>query len=330
MLSGKNVGPQTEGESVSRMTGERGLSGNPIIPARGVCDPHIRIYGDRAYLYATHDKSPENRSFVMDDWWIWSSPDLVTWTHECTIRPENTYYGKPDSDCWAVDAIERDGRHFFYFSRGPREIGVMTADSPVGPWRDPLGRPLVTEGSVATEARDPGLFMDNDGEFYIVFGTWDFYIARLGDKMDVLAETPRKITIHNPEGPYGKGKTDDKPYLHKRDGIYYLSWGCFYGMSNNVYGPYECRGSIIREDNVAPELRYTSHSITYDRHGSFFEWRRQWYFICNEMGITQNAVFRDSSLSYVSYSPNGDIVPVHISREGVELPRRAAAIGWGT
>lgn len=257
----------------------------------------------------------------MDDWWIWSSPDLVNWTHECTIRPQDTYYGKPDSSCWAVDAIERDGKHYLYFSRGPREIGVIMADTPVGPWRDPLGRPVVAEASVATEARDPGLFMDDDGEFYMVFGTWDFYIARLGVEMTIFAELPRKVTIHNPEGPYGKGKTDDKPYLHKRNGIYYLSWGCFYGMSNSVYGPYECRGSIIHEDNVAPELRYKGHSITYDRHGSFFEWHDQWYFICNEMGITQNEFFRDSSISYVSYRSNGEITPILITRHGVTLPR---------
>jgi hypothetical protein len=71
---------------------------------------------------------------------------------------------------------------------------------------------------------------------------------------------------------------------------------------------------------VAPELRYNNPDITHDRHGSFFEWRKQWYFICNEMGVTQNGRFRDSSLSYVSYLPNGDIAPIHITREGVEAP----------
>lgn len=295
------------------------LSGNPIIPGRGVCDPHIRIFNDRAYLYATHDKEAGSTDFVMDDWWVWSSPDLVDWVHECTIRPEQTYYGRPDRSCWAVDAMARDGRYYLYFSRGPREIGVVQADSPVGPWRDPSGQPLIAEGSVATEARDPGLFLNEDGEAYIVFGTWDFYIARLKENMVSLAEVPRKITIHNPEGPYGTGKTDDKPYLHKRQGIYYLSWGCYYAMSSSVYGPYDCRGSIIIEENVAPSLHYRDFGITYDRHGSFFEWRNQWFFTCNEMGISQSSYFRDSSIAYVNYLPNGEIVPVRITTEGVGL-----------
>ena len=28
---------------------------NPIIPRMGVCDPHIHIFENRAYLYASHD-----------------------------------------------------------------------------------------------------------------------------------------------------------------------------------------------------------------------------------------------------------------------------------
>lgn len=61
-------------------------------------------------------------------------------------------------------------------------------------------------------------------------------------------------------------------------------------------------------------------AITMDRHGSFFEWRGQWYFICNEMGITQNSIFRDSSISCVDDLPNGDIRPIHITEDGVSLP----------
>ena len=52
---------------------------NPILPGLGVCDPHVRIINNRAYLYATHDRSLHNTHFIMDDWWIWSSPDLEHW-----------------------------------------------------------------------------------------------------------------------------------------------------------------------------------------------------------------------------------------------------------
>ena len=49
-----------------------------------------------------------------------------------------------------------------------------------------------------------------------------------------LAEKPKKIKIDNPRGPYNldglnkENPTDDKPYIHKYRGKFYLSWGCFY------------------------------------------------------------------------------------------------------
>jgi len=296
------------------------LSGNPILPGRGVCDPHVRIFGDKAYLYATHDLAPDSTRFVMTDWWIWSSADLVHWTHECTLRPEDTYIGPGFQSCWATDAAEKNGRYYWYFSEGSKRTGVVVAETPTGPWRDPLGRPLIGDGVVPVGAYDPGVFIDADGTPYLVFGVWDYYIARLNDDMISLAEAPRRITIHNPAGPYGPGKTDDKPYLHRRGGIYYLSWGCFYGMADRVYGPYACCGSIITEERVAPALRYQDQAITYDRHGSFFEWRKQWYFICNDMSQTRSRFFRDSALGYVSYRHDGAIEPIRLDTAGVGLP----------
>ncbi len=41
-------------------------AGNPVIPNKGVNDPHIHIFEGRAYLYATHDRSMENTRFAME------------------------------------------------------------------------------------------------------------------------------------------------------------------------------------------------------------------------------------------------------------------------
>jgi len=312
---------------------------NPVLQGRGVTDPHVRIFGDKAYLYATHDKSPDNKRFVMEDWWVWSSPDLIRWTHESTLRPADIHVGAGFASCWATDAAERNGRYYWYFSENAK-IGVVEGESPAGPWRDVLGRPMIGEGVVPVKAYDPGILLDDDGAAYIVFGVWDFYLARLAEDMVTLAEPPRKITIHNPEGPYGVGKTDDKPYLHRRGGVYYLSWGCYYGMSQNLCGPYECQGTLLREESISPELRYRPGSLTladwrgfagkdapvqiyderaisFDRHGSFFEWRGQWYFMCNDMSHTRNPFYRDSSIGRVFYRPDGRIEPVRLESAGV-------------
>jgi len=292
------------------------MAGNPIVPGIGLTDPHIVIYGNRAYLYATHDFSPDNKSFVMKDWWVWSSADLVHWQQAGTLRPEDTFIGKPFNDCWATFGISENGKYYWYFSAGPNEIGVVVADSPAGPWHDPLGGPLLPKGLTPTEQRDPDLMVDDDGQTYMVYGTFNYFIVRLNDDMTSLAEKPRPVQMDHPYGPYGAGKTDDKPSLHKRNGIYYLSWSSFYAMATNIYGPYSFKGSVIAPESVAPEFH--KGNIWHDRHGNFFTWHNQWFYACNDKSQPgRSEFFRDCCISYLHYRDNGEMAPVRLDRTGV-------------
>jgi hypothetical protein len=292
------------------------IAGNPILAGLGFTDPHVTVHGGRAYCFATHDFAPDNSTFIMKDWWLWSSRDLVHWEHESTLRPEETYLKRPFDDCWATFGVFRNGRWYWYLSCGPTEIGVVVADSPKGPWRDPLGKPLVPKGLTPTEQRDPDILIDDDGVAYMVFGTFDYYIARLGDDMVSLAEKPRRLHIDKPFGPYGAGRTDDKPSLHKRNGIYYLSWSSFYAMSESLYGPYVYKGSVIDPGLVAPEFQF--EHLHHDRHGNFFDWNGQGYYIFNDKSQPgRSGFFRDSCISYVHYRDNGEIAPIRLDRTGV-------------
>jgi hypothetical protein len=307
--------------------------GNPIIPGVGACDPQVRIYDGEVYLYATHDASAKSTTFTMNDWWVWHSSDLVNWERVSVLKPEQTYFKKPSSQCWATDAARRNGMYFFYFSMGPEDVGVVAGPTPAGPWHDPIGHALIAKGQVKTASRDPGIFQEADGTSYIVFGTFDYYIARLNEDMVSLAETPKLIEIQNPEGPYGKGRTDDKPFLHRRGDSYYLSWGCYYSISKSLYGPYLCKGSIIHQDRLdaefldpsnrtapqAPPAPYAPKDwLGFDRHGSFFELHGQWYFICNDQALPgSNTLFRNSVISYVRYKDSGEMDPIRLTAIGV-------------
>lgn len=324
------------------------MSGNPILQGRGVCDPHIRIFGDTAYLYATHDKGKENSWYTMNDWWIWSSKDLVNWKFESSLDPGDTYLGPDFNQCWATDAVQKNGKYYWYLSVSWTATAVVVSDSPTGPWSDPLGKPLIKQADVDGEcAHDPSILIEADGTAYIAVGAWNYYIAKLNDDMISLAEKPRKIIINNPQGVL-PNKTDDKPTLHKRNGIYYLSWGAYYAMSDNIYGPYDCKGPFIVEEKLDPEFKYSDlkikgfsdgkttglfrsiydhlhkkkRLITWDRHGSFFEWRGQWYFICNDVSHSRNTFFRDSVIAYVHYRDNGEIEPIRITKAGVSLAEK--------
>jgi hypothetical protein len=110
-----------------------------------------------------------------------------------------------------------------------------------------------------------GVFEDEDGDFYIIAGVFEYYVTKLNTDMVSLAETPKHITFTNHVyGPCGDGKTDDKPFLHKNNGIYYLSWGCFYATSSSVYGPYTMRGAVINTTLIAPAFRMNDTAVYAD------------------------------------------------------------------
>ncbi|WP_147676456.1 family 43 glycosylhydrolase [Algibacter pacificus] len=297
---------------------------NPIVPNQGLNDPHIHIFNDTAYVYASHDKSISNDKFIMEDWWIWSSPDLVNWTKRSVLKPKDTYINKVFSQCWATDAAYKNGKYYFYFSEGNEQTGVVVADTPVGPWKDVLKKPLLTSGLTPTHEYDMAVFQDN-GAHYIIFGVWNYYIAKLNEDMISLAEEPRKIEINNPRGPYnpdGKNKnmpTDDKPFMHKYNGKYYLSWGSFYAMSDNIYGPYNYKDTVIKEHSFAKGYQSPTwpNGFLQGRHGSFFEWHNQWYYIYCDISQTGNRYFRDSFISYVHYKENGEMATVRVDGVGV-------------
>lgn len=268
---------------------------NPIISGQGVCDPHVHIFNNRAYLYASHDAPNGDHGYNMYDWEIWSSDDLVTWEKESVVRPEETSMGASYA-CWAVDAAQKDGTYYLYVSNGTKETYVFQSDDPGKGFTDWLGHPILTENISRTRSYDPAVFTDDAGQSYIIFGTpvWaggdSYYIARLGEDMTSLAEAPRKIDLDD--------SADDKPFLHKHNGIYYLTWASFYAVSDNVYGPYRTRGNL---------------GLSYD-HGSFFEWNGQWFkaFTVNE---TINKMRRATGLAYIHYRANGDMCADMLIRE---------------
>ena len=300
---------------------------NPIVATGGMTDPFAVVYGDRLYIYATHDSLPNTKGFLMKDWWVWASTDLVNWCQVGTLHPEDTYLKRPFNECWGTSAAARNGRYYWYFSAGPTEIGVAESDAPAGPWHDPLGRPLIPKGLVNTDERDPSILMDDDGNAYIVLGTGNYYLARLNVDMISLAEKPQLIALDKRFGPYGEGFTDDKPSLHKRKGIYYLSWSSFYAMSTNIHGPYTFKGSVITTNGLAPEFRTgntgqdpicRNGNICFDRHGNFFTWHLQWYYTCNDHSQPgRGEFFRDSVMSYVHYRDNGEMAPIRLDLIGV-------------
>lgn len=278
------------------------FAGNPIVKNFGMADPHAYIFNGKVYLFTTRDAVKDAKDFIMPDWHIWSSTDLVNWKHERTIEPKDTYMGE-SAFCWATETVYKDGKYYFYFSNGNKDTGVMVADKPEGPYKDVLKKPFLPRTLTPGKEYDPTVWVDDNGKAYIIFGHYredssnlNYYIAKLNDDMVSLAETPRVIEI---KGDINVLKGNDKPNVHKYNGLYYLSAGMHYATSDDIYGPYTRRGN-------SGNNKYGMDSRA---HGNYFKWNNQWFNTwCHFHLGKENGRFRESYITYLHYRKNGEMV----------------------
>ncbi len=179
---------------------------NPISPNIFCADPTGIEYNGRLYVYGTNDQQQyeavgddgKNSYEHIKSLVMYSTDDMVNWRYEGLINVGEIAPWIYNS--WApsiVSRVENDGlTHFYlYFSNSGAGVGVLTATSPVGPWSDPLGEPLIYQNMPGLENSpapfDPGVCIDDNGVGWITFGGGRgeeamplvSKIARLGDDL---------------------------------------------------------------------------------------------------------------------------------------------------
>lgn len=155
---------------------------NPIIQTNYTADPAPMVYNDRVYLYTSHDEDGSTW-FTMNDWKCYSSSDMVNWTDHGSVLHFNEFRWAR-GDAWAGQCVERNGKFYFYVpinkKNGGMAVGVAVSDSPLGPFKDPLGHPLVETG---TGDIDPTVFIDDDGQAYLYWGNPYLWYVKLNEDM---------------------------------------------------------------------------------------------------------------------------------------------------
>lgn len=118
----------------------------------------------------------------MNDWKLYTTSDMVNWTdHGTVLKYSDFSWAK--GDAWAAQCIERDGRFYMYvpvINQENNSPAVGVADSPYGPFYDPLDKPLV---QTKTGDIDPTVFIDDDGQAYLCWGNPNCYYVKLNEDM---------------------------------------------------------------------------------------------------------------------------------------------------
>ncbi|HEX3077000.1 MAG TPA: glycoside hydrolase family 43 protein [Lachnospiraceae bacterium] len=324
---------------------------NPLITQRLGADPYAIVYNGRVYIYMTGDvveydadgKGKANSYGKIDTLNVISSSDLVNWTdHGKIYAAGRRGAAKWGNNSWApavaYKKIDGKDKFFIYFANGGNGIGVLTSDSPTGPFEDPLGCALVSRDtpncSSVAWLFDPAVFVDQDGKAYLYFGggipegkTADPGTARvvqLGEDMISLAMDPVRI---------------DVPYLFEDSGInrigdtYYYSYctnwevdpkdakslginsaQIAYMTSSNPFGPFTLKGSILRN----PGDFFGCYG---NNHHCIFTFKDQWYITYHtqileeRLGISGG--YRCTHIDPVTIDENGSIKEIQATETGV-------------
>ncbi len=261
------------------MLRENATAQNPIIRNMFSADPSARVFGDRVYLYPSHDiLAVEGKGrpgwFAMEDYHAYSSANLTDWTDHGVIVTQNKVpWVRPDSySMWAPDCIERNGKYYFYFPSVPQDtvtygrgftIGVAVATKPEGPF--------VPEASPVKGIRgiDPNVFIDEDGQAYLYWSAGNIYAAKLKENMLELDSEVKTL------GELPTKGLKEGPFLFARNGKYYLTYPHVenkierleYAMGDNPLGPFKFTGVIMDE----------SETGCWTNHQSIIKFKNQWY-----------------------------------------------------
>ena len=216
---------------------------NPIIQTKYTADPAPMVYNDTVFLYSGHDED-DAMGFKMLNWLLYYSTDMVNWTEHGIIASLKNFAWIPhENGAWAAQCIGRNGKFYLYCPMpGGFGIGVLVADTPYGPFKDPIGKPLVKNSN---HDIDPTILIDDDGQAYMYWGNPKVYYVKLnGDMISYSGEI-----IQEPTTPknYQEG-----PWVWKHNGHYYLAYastccpeGIGYAMSKSPTGPWEFKGMIV-------------------------------------------------------------------------------------
>lgn len=291
---------------------------NPLVTQNYGADPGVMVYNDTVYVYTTNDSQElagnnENTYGKITTLNCYSSTDMVNWTDHGQINVAGSSgAAKWASNSWAPCAtykkINGKDKFFLYFANNASGIGVLTADSPTGPWTDPIGKALVTRNTAGcsgvTWLFDPAVFVDSDGTGYLYFG------GGIPSGQSANPKTARVIKLgSNMISTSGSAVTIDAPYLFEDSGInkigntYYYSycsnWNCSNGFSNaaieymtssSPMGPFTYAGEIMKNPGV-----YFSGS-TGNNHHCIFEFKGSYYMAYHTRSVESKVIGK--SLGY--------------------------------
>ena len=321
---------------------------NPLITQYFGADPGVMEYDGRVYIYMTDDHLLYDNGKITKETYSTinclrciSSDDLVNWTDHGLINVAgNNGIAKWAGNSWAPTAahkkINGKEKFFLYFANNANGIGVLTSDSPTGPWSDPNGRAMIDRKTTGVTnvpwVFDPAVLVDDDGKGYLYFGGGTDNLPKdhpksarcvaLSDNMTSIVGTPAVI-----DAPY----MFEDSGIHKFNGKYYYSYctnwstgGNSYGLttaaidymvSDSPLGPFTHKGEVFK--NIGNFFGTTGNN-----HHTIMKFKDQWYlfyhaqYLQDQMGL-KDCGYRSTHIDPITMNSDGTMQQVKGTKTGV-------------
>ena len=311
---------------------------NPIVQTCFTTDPAPLVVGDSIlYVYTGHDE--DNADFFwMQEWRVYSTKDMVNWTdHGSPLALES--FSWADDRAWAAQTIERDGKFYWYICAHSKlsngmAIGVAVSDSPTGPFRDAIGKPLFENGS--WDHIDPTVMIDDDGQAWLMWGNPRVYYLKLN--RDMISYEGELGMLEMTEQAFGsptmkereKGKEYKDSYVEgpwirkvdisrfqvpdsKKYQLLYAAGGVpehiSYSTAPSPTGPWTYAGIIMP---LGGTESFTNHCGVTDFKGHS-------YFFYHTGKLPGGGGFgRSTAVEEFRYNPDGSFPTIHPTDEGVQ------------
>ena len=276
---------------------------NPYLPSyEYIPDGEPHIWGDRIYLYGSHDRF-DGYTFCMNDYVCWSASldNLGDWRYEGVIfsrdKDPNGKKNKIQYGFAAPDMCQGpDGRYYLFYFMGDGYIKVAVCEEPAGEYqyygviKYADGTPLGKKNE--PKMFDPGVFVDDDGRIYLYsgFGLLSNPILLHGEKPtmhgpmvfeleeDMLTLKPgSEILRYIGVKGIQEGKVTDyeghefleASSMRKFDGKYYFIYSSYvshelcYAVSDNPVSGFQYGGVLISNGDIGYQGRKKENALNY-------------------------------------------------------------------
>jgi beta-xylosidase len=280
---------------------------NPVFPG-WYADPELHLFNGKYYMYPTYSALYEDQTFFE----AFVSDDLVNWSSVGRILDFADVPWSTNRAAWAPSCCERNGKYYFYFSAGDGAgIGVAVSDSPVGPFVDALGSPLIKEYHHGAQPIDAHAFIDDDGQAYLYYGGWKHaVVVKLGkDMISIVGEFIEITPEHYVEGPFMVKRNREYYFMWSEGSWGDASYSVAYARSSSPLGPFVRHGKVLESDPLVGNSA---------GHHSVLQIGDDWYIAYHRRPIDETA--RDHRVTCIErmyFDEQGDIVPVVLTHVGV-------------